>query len=72
MGPDKFTNDDYRMMLWASRARRKTGYVPAAPTVMPDPDDWESRARAQGWQPPRYPGKRQDNGRQNRRKCRKG
>lgn len=72
MGPEKFTDDDYRVMLWASRERRKKGYVPPPPEILPDPTDWESRARAQGWQPPRYPDKRQGNVRQNRRKSRKG
>lgn len=72
MGPDKFTDADYRMMLWESRLRRKKGYVPPEPAAAVEPTDWESRARAQGWQPPRYPDKRQGNGRQNRHKCRKG
>lgn len=63
----KISNRDLRWWLKELATPRD-----AASTTRPDPTDWESRARAQGWQPPRYPDKRQSNGRQHRRKCRKG
>ena len=45
----------------------------AATTARPEASDWESRARAQGWQPARpFVGGRNGNGRQNRHLRRKG
>ncbi len=45
----------------------------AATTVRPEASDWESRARAQGWQPARpSESGRNNNGRQNRHLRRKG
>lgn len=58
------------MRWWLKELARPRDAATTSPGI--NPADWESRALAQGWQPPRYPDKSQDNGRQNRHKCRKG
>ncbi|PNC57681.1 hypothetical protein [Akkermansia muciniphila] len=83
MGPEKFTNADYRMMLWESRLRRKKGYVPPEPEPTPRKLTWselredQRRAIVRGeyvscWSGTGRPANGHDNGRQNWRKSRKG
>ncbi len=64
----KISNRDLRW--WLKELARPRD---AAATTRTEPDDWESRARAQGWQParPSVSG-RNNNGRQNRHLRRKG
>ena len=64
----KISNRDLRW--WLKELARPRD---AATTTRPEPSDWESRARAQGWQPARpFVGGRNGNGRQNRHLRRKG
>lgn len=64
----KISNRDLRW--WLKELARPRD---AVTTIRPDPTDWESRARVQGWQParPSVSG-RNNNGRQNRHLRRKG
>lgn len=64
----KISNRDLRW--WLKELARPRD---AASGIRPEPSDWESRARAQGWQParPSVSG-RNNNGRQNRHLRRKG
>ena len=65
----KISNRDLRWWL-KELARPRAA---AATTARPEASDWESRARAQGWQPARpFVGGRNGNGRQNRHLRRKG
>ena len=65
----KISNRDLRWWL-KELARPRDA---AATTARPEASDWESRARAQGWQPARpFVGGRNGNGRQNRHLRRKG
>lgn len=64
----KISNRDLRW--WLKELARPRD---AASGIRPEPSDWESRARAQGWQPARpSESGRHDNGRQNRHLRRKG
>lgn len=64
----KISNRDLRWWLKELAIPRD-----AASGIRPEPSDWESRARAQGWQPARpFVSGRHNNGRQNRHLRRKG